>query len=116
MKGSGAHAVEPFIPLTPAAVVEHRAVEWNDRLGGGDHKLAIEEVMSTGFPEGEVGGVAGLVFWLVLTDLDVGGACGDLHHIGVALTVCQGESGYRVSWAANGYDYADDSFRGNINT
>lgn len=81
--------MEPLVPLAPAAVVEHGAVERDDRLGGGDHELAVQEVLAAGPPEGQVGGVAGLVFGLVLTDLDVGGARGDLNHVGVALAVWQ---------------------------
>lgn len=81
--------MKPLVPLTPAAVVEHRTVEWDDCLGGGDHELAVQEVLAVGPSEGQVGGVAGLVLGLVLTNLDVGGACRDLHHISVALAVCQ---------------------------
>lgn len=79
--------MQPLVPLAPAAVVEHRAVERDDRLRGGDHEFAVQEVVSTGPSQGEVGSVAGLVLGLVLTDLDVGGACGDLYYVGVALTV-----------------------------
>ena len=81
--------MKPLVPLAPAAVVEHRTVEGDDRLRGGDHELAVQEVLVVGPSEGQVGGVAGLVFGLVLADLDVGGACGDLHHVSVALTVRQ---------------------------
>ena len=81
--------MKPLGPLAPATVVGHRTVEWDDCLGGGDHELSIQEVLVVGASERQVGGVAGLVLGLVLTNLDVGGACGDLHHIGVALTVCQ---------------------------
>lgn len=79
--------MKPFIPLAPAAVVEHRAVERDDRLGGGDHELAVEEVVAVRLPEGQVSSVACLVLGLMLTNLDVGGACRDLHHISIALTV-----------------------------
>jgi len=79
--------VKPLVPLAPAAVVEHRAVERDDRLGGGDHELAVEKVVFVGPSESQVGGVAGLVLGLVLTDLNVGGANGDLHHVSVAFTV-----------------------------
>lgn len=89
LQGPGTHAVKPLVPLAPAAVVEHRTVEWDDRLRGRDHELAVQEVLAAGPPEGQVGGVSGLVFALVLTNLDVGGPGGDLHHVSVALTVWQ---------------------------
>ncbi|TNN50657.1 hypothetical protein EYF80_039170 [Liparis tanakae] len=80
LEGPGPHAVKPLVPLAPAAVVEHRAVERDDRLGGGDHELAVEKVVFVGPSESQVGGVADLVLALVLTDLNVGGANRDLHH------------------------------------
>lgn len=86
MDGSWTHAVEPLVLLAPAAVVEDRTVEGDDGLGGGDHEFAVEEIVAVGASEGEIGGVAGLVLGFVLTNLDVGGACGDFHYIGVALT------------------------------
>lgn len=79
--------MKPFVPLAPATVVEHRTVEWDDCLGGGDHELAVEEVLATGFSDCEVGGVTGLVLGLVLTNFDVCGACRDFHHISVTFTV-----------------------------
>lgn len=89
MEGPGAHAVQPLVPLAPATVVEHRAVERYDCLRRGDHKLAVQEVLAIGPSEGEVGGVARLVLGLVLTNLYVGGASRDLHYIGVTFTVWQ---------------------------
>lgn len=79
--------MEPLIPLAPTTVVEHCAIERDDSLGGGDHELAVEEVLSTGPAQCQVGTVACLVLGLVLTDLDVGGARRDLHHVSVAFTV-----------------------------
>lgn len=79
--------MQPLIPLAPATVVEHRAVEQDDRLRGGDHELSIQEVVAVRAPESEVSAVAGLVLGLMLTNLEVGGACGNLHHVSVALTV-----------------------------
>lgn len=79
--------MKPLIPLAPSTVVEHRAVQRDDRLRRGDHKLAVQQVLPVGSPEGKVGAVASLVFGLVLTNLDVGGACRDLHDISVAFTV-----------------------------
>lgn len=87
MQGPGPHAVKPFIPLAPAAVVEHRAVERDNRLGGGDHELAVQEVLAVGSSESQVGGVARLILGLVLTDFNVGGARRDLNYVSVALTV-----------------------------
>lgn len=90
MDGAGPHAVKPLVPLAPAAVVKHGTIERYDGLRRGDHELSIQEVLATGPPEGKVGGVAGLVLGLVLTDLYVGGACRDLHYVSVALTVARG--------------------------
>ena len=81
--------MERLVPLAPAAVVKHRTVEHDDCLGGGDHELAVKEVLVVGPSEGQVGGVAVLVLGLVLTNLDVGGACRDLHHVSVSLTFWQ---------------------------
>lgn len=74
--------------MAPAAVVEQRTVERDDRLRGGDHELAIQEVVTVGSSKSQVGCEAGLVLGLVLTDLDVSRARGNLHYIGVALAVC----------------------------
>lgn len=79
--------MQPLIPLAPATVVEHGAVEHDDRLRGGDHELSIQEVVAVRAPESEVSAVTGLVLGLMLTNLEVGGACGNLHHVSVALTV-----------------------------
>lgn len=98
MEGPGAHAVQPLVPLAPATVVEHRAVERYDCLRRGDHKLAVQEVLAIGPSEGEVGGVARLVLGLVLTNLYVGGASRDLHYIGVTFTVWQKKKRLSRNW------------------
>lgn len=95
--------MQPLIPLAPATVVEHRAVERDDGLRGGDHELSIQEVVAVGAPESEVSAVAGLVLGLMLANLEVGGARWNLHHVSVALTVDVTESrnemmNYRISW------------------
>lgn len=84
--------MKPLIPLAPATVVEHRTVERDDCLRGGDHELSIQEVVAIGAPESKVSAVAGLVLGLMLTNLEVGGARGYLHHVSVALTVDETES------------------------
>lgn len=84
--------MEPLIPLAPATVVEHRTVERDDRLRGGDHELSIQEVVAIGAPKGKVSAVAGLVLGLMLANLEVGGARGYLHHVRVALTVDRTQS------------------------
>lgn len=84
--------MKPLIPLAPATVVEYRPDKWDDCLRGGDHELAIKEVVAIGASEGQVGSVTGLVLSLMLTNLDVGGACRDLHHISIALTIGKTES------------------------
>lgn len=84
--------MKPLIPLAPATVVEHRPVERDDRLRGGDHELSIQEVVAIGAPQGKVSAVAGLVLGLMLANLEVGGARGDLHHVRVALTVDETQS------------------------
>lgn len=84
--------MKPLIPLAPATVVEHRTIERDDCLRGGDHELPIQEVIATGAPKSKVSAVAGLVLGFMLTNLEVGGAGRYLHHISVALTVDKTES------------------------
>lgn len=83
--GRVAHGVQEVVLVAPAAVVHDGAVDVDDGFRGGDHVLAVDQVLPVLLLQGQVGREPALVLALELPHLDVGGPFRDLHHVRVAL-------------------------------